>query len=208
MGGEKQTQQGSSQVTATPEERELERLQLDRIKANQGNQQILDQNLYNTINTVLQGGTLPSNLAGVTGINEQQTQSMVNQSLRDIAPQFQQAGILDSGAAAQISANTAAGVRNQNAQFNVTALQQLLNQALGGGSNLQANANSSNQVLGSQLAGLRSSSYSGSTIGMNPFMKSFQQSFGTSLGKGQFGGTQFTGGSGSGSLFGAIPPIA
>jgi len=194
--GEKTTQQGSTTVTATPEERELEKMQLDRLKANQPNQQSLDNNLYNTINTVLTGGQLPSNLAGVTGVTDQQTQNMASSAVRDVLPQFQSAGILDSGIAFQGATNAAANVRNQNAQFNVSALQNLLNQALGGGSNLQSSNNYSNQVLGNQLAGLRNVSSSGSTIGMNPFLKSFQQSFGNKLGE--------TANSGVSSFFGSL----
>lgn len=194
MGGDKQTTQSSQnqqiQYTATPEERQLEQMQLQRLQGNQGNQQQMDTNSFNLVNSLLTGGNLPGNLQGAMGINENQTQSMVNQSLKDIYPQFQQAGILDSGTAAQIASRTAADVRNSNTQFNVQALQQLLNQAIGGSSNLSQSTTSQNSVLGSQLSGLRSinqsGSYSGSTIGMNPFLKSFQQSAGKTLGNPQF----------------------
>lgn len=182
MSGEKTTIKSEQSATATPEERQLNQLQLQRIQGNQADQQTLDKNLYGTINTILEGKQLPANLAGITGINEDQTKNMVDASLRDIYPQFQSAGILDSGVAAQIASRTAADVRNSNAQFNVTALSQLFNQALGGGSNLQANSNQQNQVLGNQLAGLRSINQNQSTIGMNPFLKSFETSLGKTLG--------------------------
>lgn len=188
MGGEKSTQQSSTTAQATPEERALEQLQLTRQQNNAGNQQTLDNNQYSLANTLLTGGTLPGNLKGATGIGADQTQEMVNASLRDISPQFQSAGILDSGAALQAGVRASADVRNQNAQFNVSSIQNLLNQALGGSSNLTGANTQSNQVLGSQLAGLRTTNTSGSTIGMNPFLRSFETSAGQSLGKTTTGG--------------------
>ncbi len=181
MSGEKTTTQSSTTAQATPEEKAMEQIQLQRLQANQGNQQQLDTNMYNTMNTVLQGGSLPGNLSGITGINATQTQDMVNASLRDVMPQFQSDGIMDSGAAAQIATRTSADVRNQNSQFNVQAIQQLFNQALGGSSNLSSNTTQQNSVLGGQLAGLRTTNTSGSTIGMNPFLKSAQQNLGNNL---------------------------
>lgn len=178
MSGEKTTNQSSTTATATPQEQALEQMELDRQKANAPQQQQLDNNQYGLANTLLTGGTLPGNLQGAAGVTDAQTQSMVNASLRDIYPQFQSSGILDSGAAIQGGINAAAGVRNQNAQFNVSAIQNLLNQATGSSSNLTGANTQSNSVLGSQLAGLRTTNTSGSTIGMNPFLKSFQQTMG------------------------------
>ncbi len=180
--GEKSTQQSSTTSTATPEERALEQLELTRQQNNAGNQQTLDNNQYSLANTLLTGGSLPGNLQGAAGVSPGQTQEMVNAALRDVSPQFQSAGILDSGAALQAGVRASADVRNQNAQFNVSALQNLLNQALGGSSNLTGANTNSNSVLGSQLAGLRTTNTSGSTIGMNPFLKSLSTSAGTALG--------------------------
>lgn len=192
--GEKTTTQNSTTSTATPEERQLEQLELTRQQNNAPQQQQLDTNQYSLANQLLTGQNLPGNLQGAQGISAGQTQDMVNASLRDVSPQFQSAGILDSGAALQAGVRASTDVRNQNAQFNVSAFQNLLNQALGGSSNLTGNNTQSNNVLGSQLAGLRSTSSSGSTIGMNPFLKSFQTSLGNSLGSGSFG----SGGGGAG----------
>lgn len=201
MSGEKTTTTSSQTATATPEERELERLQLDRQKANAPMQQQLDTNQYGLANLLLTGQNLPGNLQGAQGVSDQQTQNMSSAAVRDVLPQFQSAGILDSGIAVQGATRAAADVRNQNAQFNVQAFQQLLNQALGGSSNLTSSNTQSNQVLGSQLAGLRTINTSGSTIGMNPFLKSFQTSLGNSFGKaipGAIGGSM-SGGMGSGA---------
>lgn len=196
MGNDKTTTKGETSVTATPEEKQLEQMQLQRQQANAGNQQTLDNNQYNLANLLLTGQNLPGNLQGAAGISDAQNQSMVNQSIRSVLPQFQSAGILDSGIAAQGAINAAQNTSNQNAQFNVSAFQNLLNQGLGGSSNLTGANNSSNQILGNQLAGLRTTNTRGSTIGMNPFLKSFQTSLGTSLGSGSFGQG---GGSGGGS---------
>lgn len=192
--GDKTTTQSSTTAQATPQEQAMEQLELQRQQANAGNQQTLDNNQYSLANTLLTGGTLPGNLQGATGIGADQTQEMVNAAERDVSPQFQSAGILDSGAALQAGVRASADVRNQNAQFNVSAIQNLLNQALGGSSNLTGANTQSNQVLGSQLAGLRTTNTSGSTIGMNPFLKSFEQSAGKTLGAPKFQFGPFTAG--------------
>ncbi len=182
MSGEKTTSQQSTSVTATPEERALEQMELQRQQTNQPMQQQLDQNTYGLANLLLTGQNLPGNLQGAQGISDAQNQSMVNQSIRSVLPQFQSAGILDSGIAAQGAIRAAQDTSNANAQFNVSAFQNLLNQALGGSSNLTGANTQSNSVLGSQLAGLRSTNTSGSTIGMNPFLKSFENSTGSAIG--------------------------
>jgi hypothetical protein len=184
MGKDKQTTNSSTNVQATPEETAMNKLSLERLQANQGSQLALDQQMYGAMSTVMTGGTLPGNLAGITGINEDQTQSMVQASLRDLYPQFQSAGIMDSGTAIQTASRTAADVRNANAQFNVSAISNLFNQALGGSSNLSNSTSQQTGVLGSQLAGLRSVNSQSTVQSMNPFLKSFQTSLGGSLGSG------------------------
>lgn len=193
--GEKTTTNQSTTVTATPEEKAMEALQLQRQQTNAPMQAQLDQNQYSLANQLLTGQNLPGNLTGAQGISETDTNNMANAAVRNVLPQFQSAGILDSGIAVQGATRAAADIRNQNAQFNVSAIQNLLNQALGGSSNLTGANTQSNQVLGSQLAGLRSTNSSGSTIGMNPFLKSFETSLGktagspkVSAGPFQFGG--------------------
>ena len=199
MGGEKtktnssqnqQTQQ-STQYTASPEERERLNFQLGQEKAFAPYQQQLNINAANLVNSLLQGQNLPGYLNQLPGgISGDVTQSIVNQSLEDIAPRFQSSGILDSGVAAQISGRTAADIRNQSAQFNLQNLMQLLNLAVGGQAQVQQPALQTSAQIGNSLAGLRSINQSGSfsgnqtqsTIGMNPFFKSFQTSLGQNLG--------------------------
>lgn len=179
------TQQQTAQYTASPEERQLLASQGRIQQAGEAGQISMNQNASNLVNQLLQGQNLPGYLNGAMGINDAQTQSMVNQSLADLYPQFQTSGILDSGVAAQIASRTSADVRNQNAQFNVNALQQLLNQAIGGQASVQQPMNANAGLLGSSLQGLRSFSGSSSqtSIGMNPFLKSFQTKAGETLGK-------------------------
>lgn len=180
MSQEKTTNQSSQTAQATPEERALMQQQLDM---NEFMNPYAKQNyadLSSNVQAVLEGRTPMAK--GIGGVDEAQTQSMVDASLRDIYPQFQAAGILDSGIAAQVASRTAADVRNQNAQFNVSAAQNLFNLASGGQSNLQGQYQSNTNNLTSQLAGLRTTNTSGSTIGMNPFLKSLEQSGGKFIG--------------------------
>jgi len=114
--------------------------------------------LSDNINQILMGQQPTAK--GISGIDETQTQSMVNASMRDLGPQYQSNGLLNSGTAIQASARTAADIRNSNAQFNASAAQNLFNLAIGGQSNLQAQGTSLTSVLGAQLAGLRGTSSS------------------------------------------------
>lgn len=179
MGADRTTKKQSSE--ATPEERKLNQLQLEQAQAFDPIQRQLNSNGGNLINMLLTGQNLPGYLNGAIGINEQQTQSMVDQSLKDLYPQFQSSGILDSGVAASIAGRTSADIRNQNAQFNVQSLQQLLNQAIGGQASVQSPALSTTAQLGGRLTGLRSTT--SIQTAMNPFLKSFQQSAGSSFGQ-------------------------
>ena len=77
---------------------------------------------------------------------------------------------------------------------------------MGGSSALTGMNNQSNSILGNQLAGLRQTNTNGrsTTIGMNPFLKSFQTSLGQSLGSGSFG----SGGGGGGGNQAAVKNFA
>lgn len=180
MSGEKTTTSQSSTATMTPEEKALLQQQLDM---NQFMQPFAQQNyadLSKNIQAILQGNQPMAK--GIGGIDEQQTQNMAQGAVRSVLPQFQSAGILDSGAAFQGATNAASNIMNQNAQFNTSAAQNLFNLASGGQSNLQGQFQNSTNNLTNQLAGLRTTNSSSTTIGMNPFLKSFQQSAGSSIG--------------------------
>lgn len=179
MSGDKTTTQSSQQAQMTPEERQLLQQQIANnnfmTPYSQKNYAALSDNIF-----AILSGNQPA-AKGIGGIDESQTQSMVNASLRDVAPQFQSAGLTDSGLAYQGGVRAAQDTRNQNAQFNVSAAQNLFNLASGGQSNLQGQYQGNTNALTSQLAGLRTVNQSGSTIGMNPFLKSFQQSAGQNI---------------------------
>lgn len=182
--GEKTTTQNSQTASATPEETELNKQQIAMNNFMRPYAQQTYGNLSNNINAILTGQTPQAQ--GIGGVSDAQNQSMVNQSVRSVLPQFQSAGILDSGIAFQGATRAAQDTSNQNAQFNVSAAQNLFNLASGGQSNLQGQLQGGVNSLSSQLAGLRTVNQSGSTIGMNPFLKSMQTSAGQSFNLGQY----------------------
>lgn len=180
MPGEKTTTQQSATATATPEEKELMQQQID---VNNFMNPYAKQNyadLSSNIQAILEGKQPMAK--GIGGISDDDTNNMANAAVRGVLPQFQSAGILDSGIAVQGATRAAADVRNQNAQFNTSAAQNLFNLASGGQSNLQSQFQSNTNNLTTQLAGLRTTNSSGSTIGMNPFLKSFETSLGKTIG--------------------------
>ena len=188
--GEKTTVSSTSKAEMTPEEKALLQQQLQNnsfmMPYAQKNYSALSDNIF----AILQGQTPMAK--GINGVDETQTQNMASAAVRDVLPQFQSAGILDSGAAFQGATRAAADIRNQNAQFNVSAAQNLFNLASGGQSNLQGQYQGSTNALTSQLAGLRQTNSNQTTIGMNPFLKSFQQSAGKTLGSPKFSAGPFS----------------
>ncbi len=199
--GEKTTTQGSqsqqTQYTPTAEETQFNQLQLGQAQAFDPYQRQMNVNAANDINALLTGNsgingnpTLPGFLGqAAAGISPEVTQNIVNQSLRDVNGQLAKSGagtMLESGASQAIGARTAADIRTQAEQFNINNWLQMLNLGVGGQAQVQQPIGQSNAQLGSRLAGLAGSSTSGtssgSTIGANPFLSSFQRSLGTTLG--------------------------
>lgn len=180
MPGEKTTTQSTQQATATPQEQALMQQQINMNNFMQPYAQQNYADLSSNIDAILKGNTPAAQ--GIGGVTDAQNQSMVNASVRSVLPQFQSAGIMDSGIAAQGAIRAAQDTSNQNAQFNVSAAQNLFNLAAGGQSNLQGQFQNNTNNLTSQMAGLRTINQSGSTIGMNPFLKSFETSLGKTLG--------------------------
>ncbi len=199
MSDEKQTESTNSSQTATetPEQRELNQLDLQARRSNQQGLIDVQGNSLNLANLLLKGMNLPGYLKNLPGgISEEVTQDLVNQSLRDIKPGFQQGGILDSGVAASISARTAGDIRRGSAEFNNNNLLQLLNLATGNAAQVQQPVLAQSQALGGRLAGLNSYTGNSSTTktSMNPFLKSFQTAAGTGLGGGAAGAANGFGG--------------
>lgn len=181
MGNTTTTTNQTQQATPTAQEQTLLNQQISNNQFMQPIAQKTYGDLSSNIQSILEGTTPMAK--GIGGIDENQTQSMVNASLRDIMPQFQTSGILNSGEAAQIAGRTAMDTRNANAQFNVSAAQNLFNLASGGQSNLQRQVQNSTNNLTSQLAGLRTMS-SNQSVSRNPFLESFYSTMGTNTANG------------------------
>lgn len=191
MGSKKDTTTNvtNSQTTptATPEQTQMNQLQLQQYKDLLPQSTAMQQQGFNTGTALLSGQNLPGYLNTIPGGIDQKTQdSIVQESLRQIAPQFQQGGILNSGAAASIASRTAGDIYRNSAQFNVQNLQQLLNLAVGGQAIPQATNLANTNNLSSSLSGLRSFNTTGSgtqtQLGQNPFLNSFQSTAGTAFG--------------------------
>lgn len=202
MGNTTTTTNSTQQATPTDQEKTLMNQQI----ANNEFMQPIAQKTYGDLSSNIQSileGTTPM-AKGIGGITDDQTQSMVNQSLRDIMPQFQSSGILNSGEAAQVANLTAAQTRNSNAQFNVSAAQNLFNLASGGQSNLQSQQQASTNNLTNELAGLRTTNGS-SSVSSNPFLNSFYNTLGKQAGNtiGNIGNSAISAGTGGASSFGS-----
>lgn len=179
MGADRTTNKQSAE--ATPEERQLNQLQLEQARAFDPIQRQLNANGGNLVNQLLTGQALPGYLNTLPGgISPDVTQHIVDQSLRDLYPQFQSSGILDSGVAASIAGRTAGDIRASAEQFNIQNLQQLLNLAVGGQAQVQQPMLNTTSQLGQRLSGLRS--VTSTQTSMNPFLRSFQTSLGQGLG--------------------------
>lgn len=145
---------GSSSRELTPEERELNKLQLEREKFLDPQLREVQSQGLNLSAALLHGSNqLPGFLAGLPGgISPEVTDEIVSQSLRDIQPQFQQSGLLDSGVNASVSARVAGDIRRASEEFNIGNRLNLLNMALGGQAQVQQPVLGFSQQLGNRLA--------------------------------------------------------
>lgn len=212
MGSSKSTQtQNTNQTyraTPTPMENQLNQQLQDNLNSTlpqAGQTQGSYLNLLNQgANAYTQGigaaglnGT-PLGMA-IGGVNPEQQDQIVKNSMRYLDPQFQQGGYLNSGAAASIQSRTAADLLGQSAQFNVTNAGNVLQGLLAGNANAQNTTSQNAQQLSSNLAGLRTVNQFGNTtttnLGQNPFVNSFLTSSGSALGNGL--GQGLVGGSGA-----------
>jgi hypothetical protein len=183
MGSTKTTT--TSQATPTPDEAEKLKLELGQYKQILPQQTEMFQNSYNMGNQLLtsfgdQNSQMWQSLIG--GVTPQQQQSMISEQQRYLNPRFQEQGLMDSGLAYTGSLRAATDLANQNAQFNVGALQNALNLALLGQAQVQSPFQGASGQLASQLAGLRQNTTTQTS--QNPFMNSFSSSAGSTLGKG------------------------
>jgi hypothetical protein len=196
MGSEKTTQttdqKASTQYTPTAEETAINKLDLERRQGQQGGLMANDQAGLNLSSAFLQGKDLPGYFKGLPyGISPEVTTGIVDQSLRDMNVQLAHSGAgtyMESGAAQAIGARTAGDIRQSAEQFNLGQLLNLLNLATGSSAQIQQPMNQNAATFSGRLAGLRSSASFGNqtqtTLGMNPFLKSFQTGMGSYLGGG------------------------
>jgi len=200
MGNEKSTTQGQTTQSQTqrPEptaqEKEFNELALQRERASQEGRIESQTQGLNLINQLLTGQDLPGFLQQLPGgISSEAIGNQASQLARRFGAGFQGAGIAESGVAFR---ETARGIGSEllfpAEQFNLQNILQLLNLGVGGQAQNQSTFNQGSSVLGGQLAGLRTINQTGSgtssqtTTGMNPFLKSFQQSAGNTLGSPSF----------------------
>jgi len=203
MGKERSTTVQNTTQTSTPaptaEETALNKLDLERRQAQQPGLLESDQASLSLNNAFLRGQPLPGYFQGLPGgISPEVTTGIVDSSLRDLNTQLAASGAgtyLESGAAQSIGARTAGEIRQNAEQFNLGQLLNLLNLSIGAPAQIQQPINQNAATFSSRLAGLRSVNQTGSgtstQTGMNPFLKSFQTSLGSSLGSGSFGAMKF-----------------
>ena len=181
----------TTQATPTPEEQEMQKLQLQTFQATQPLQQQAQMSGLNLINQLLTGGSpLPGFFGQMAqGISPNAIGTQAAQYAKQNMPGMQSLGILDSGEAEQ---SIARGIANEvlfpAEQFNIGALQNMLNLALSGQAQVQAPIQAGTNTLANQLAGLRSVNQQGTSTlyGMNPFLQSLQTQAGKTLGGSQF----------------------
>lgn len=213
MGGSKttvvedQTQQTTPQ--ATPEERELNKLQLEQARDIDPLTREINQKGYSLISQLLSGSyNLPGFIGDVgAGIGEDTISSIVGQSLNDVNQSMNQYGLLDSGVRASVGARTAGDIRRQAAEFNIGNRLNLLNLALSGQAQVQQPSLGYSAQLSSRLSGLRSVSQTGtgsSTQSYNPGFYDYYSATMSPLagGFGQAAGSSFFKGYGSPTVAG------
>jgi hypothetical protein len=182
MGDTTSTTTNDTQHTPTPTETALMNNELQLSNAAMPGQISNTLQAQGLQSSLMSGSSLPGYLNTLPGgVSNAQSQNMAQLGVQSLAPQFQAAGGLDSGSYAQAGANAYANTMNQNAQFNVENLAQLMNLASGNAYQNVGEITSNNAMLGSQSGALASSSNQGSYT-HNPFLESFYSSFGSAAG--------------------------
>lgn len=183
MGKEKTTT--IQEPESTPEMTEMNKLLLEQFQQTVGPQTQLQLQGMDLLSQIFSGA---ENLPGIfgemgAGISPETIGTQAASLAKQYGPGFQNLGIADSGVAFQ---QTAQGIANEllfpAEQINLAAQQNLLNLALGGQAQVQQPMMAGQGMLGQQLAGLTSMTQT--QYGMNPFIKSYQQSMGAWLGGG------------------------
>ena len=124
---------GTSTATTTPEETELNKLQLEQMKAVQPESMALQKSAYQLGNLLLKGQDLPGYLEGLPKgatageiplsagkFDEGMTSEIVKNAMRDLFPQFQKMGVpIESGVAASTAMRTSGDIRRGVAEGNI-----------------------------------------------------------------------------------------
>lgn len=215
MGGEKTTSTQTQRATPTAEETELNKILLGQAREADPLVRQTQKSGLELADLLLQGQNLPGFLSGLPGgISPEVTSGIVQQSLEDIRPGLQAAGLFDSGVRAELEARTAGDIRRASEEFNIGNRLNLLNLAIGGQAQVQQPVLAGAGTLSSNLRGLRSISGSSTQSGgANPYLTSFAKgaggaAFGALTGgagllAGGFGGLAgLAGGASSGGLIG------
>ena len=201
MGGSKEKSSGTTVVnqtttpTPTAEETALNQRNLRIAQATEGGETQAQLNSLNLINQLLTGnvpqGQLFSQLS--SGVSPDAIANQATAMMRAGRTGSQASGIAQSGVADRAIASDLAGNLLMPAQqWNIGAAQNLMNLALSGQAQVQAPIQNNVNSLSSMLSGLRSvntqgtTSYNSTQTSMNPFLKSFQTSLGSTLGAPSF----------------------
>jgi hypothetical protein len=187
MGGERTTTDTSQEREVTPEQKELDRLALERAQANQQGLIGLQGSGLDFM-TQLFGGLGGQELGGpigdvLRGIDPSVTQGLVDQAVGDVNLGAQAQGLADSGIRAELAARTSGDIRRSVAESNLNRIMGLANLATTGQAAVQQPILGSQSALGGRLAQFGTTR--GQTIQRtpNPFLSSFQSSFGSALGQ-------------------------
>jgi hypothetical protein len=192
MGGDKQTrtEQAVTTVQRTPEEKALARQELQFARATQPARTRTALAGLELGEIFATGGELPGFLAPLgRGISPEVIREMTGEAIADITPGLQQSGLLDSGVRASIEARTSGDIRRQVAESNLNRLLSLAGVAVGAPVSTQQPIQAGISNLSQLLAGARGTTTTGTTTvqSANPFLSSFQQSLGRTLGSPTFG---------------------
>lgn len=155
MGSSKGTNTVEKQAEPSAEEKALLQLQLKEETALSPQKMQISQQGYSLISQLLAGdANLPGFLGDISsGLDENAINDLSQKAIKDVAPQFQGQGILDSGTAASLMARTSGDIRRSAYEYNIQNKMNLLNLALAGNINT-INSGTSNDLT-SRLAGLR-----------------------------------------------------
>ena len=161
-------------ASATPQEQEMEKIQLQQMRDYAPGQSQMFQNAFGLGNQLLtsfgdKSGAQWQSLIG--GVTPAQMQAQAQQAGRLTNASLNQAGMVDSGVGRVMNARAMSDSMNANSQFNVGALQNALNLALSGQAQVQQPAMGATSQLAGQLAGIRTISGTSSSYGTSSMIK-------------------------------------